>query len=77
MARGMVVIDKERCKGCGLCIEACPVHILSLSNEINRSGYNVVQVDDPKGCIGCAFCAFACPDIAIEVYKEKAKAPVK
>ncbi len=76
MPKGMVVIDKERCKGCGLCIEACPAHILSLSDEINHSGYNVVQVDQPEGCIGCAFCAFACPDIAIEVYKEKAKASI-
>ena len=77
MPKGMVVIDKERCKGCGLCIEACPADVLSLSNEINRSGYNVAKVERAEGCIGCAFCALACPDVAIEVYKEEATVQAK
>lgn len=71
MPKGMVVIDKERCKGCGLCIAACPNHVLAYSTEINHSGYTVVHAEKPEACVGCAFCALTCPDIAIEVYREK------
>jgi len=71
MPRGTVVIDKDRCKGCGLCIAACPNQVLAFSGELNKSGYNVVHMEDPEACVGCAFCAQTCPDIAIEVYREK------
>ena len=74
MPKGMVVIDKDRCKGCGLCIAACPKQVLAFSTEINRSGYTVVGVARPEDCIGCASCALTCPDIAIEVYREKVAA---
>lgn len=72
--KGVVIIDQERCKGCGLCIEACPRHILAFSDKINKSGYNYVYVTEPDKCIGCAFCAMTCPDVAIEVYREKVAA---
>ena len=74
MPKGMVVIHKERCKGCGLCIAACPHQVLAYSGQLNRSGYNVVHMQDPQACVGCAFCAMTCPDVAIEVYKEKVAA---
>ncbi|MEA1870876.1 MAG: 4Fe-4S binding protein [Candidatus Bipolaricaulota bacterium] len=71
MPRGTVVIDKDRCKGCGLCIAACPNQVLAFSGELNKSGYNVVHMKNPEACVGCSFCAQTCPDIAIEVYREK------
>ena len=74
MPKGMVVIHKERCKGCGLCIAACPHQVLGYSGQLNQSGYNVVHMQDPQACVGCAFCAMTCPDVAIEVYKEKVAA---
>ena len=74
MPRGTVVIDKDRCKGCGLCIAACPNQVLAFSGELNNSGYNVVHMEYPEACVGCAFCAQTCPDIAIEVYREKVPA---
>jgi 2-oxoglutarate ferredoxin oxidoreductase subunit delta len=77
MPKGTVIIDPERCKGCGLCIAFCPEDVLAYSAEYNRSGYNVVHMKEPERCIGCAFCAQTCPDIAIEVYREKKQEPTR
>jgi 2-oxoglutarate ferredoxin oxidoreductase subunit delta len=71
MARGTVQIDEERCKGCGLCIAACPQHILAFSGRLNQSSYDVACVEKPENCMGCAFCALTCPDVAIRVFQEK------
>lgn len=71
MPKGTVVIDADRCKGCGLCIAACPQDVLAFSGELNRSGYDVAHTEKPEACTGCAFCAMTCPDIAIEVFREQ------
>jgi 2-oxoglutarate ferredoxin oxidoreductase subunit delta len=71
MPRGTVIFDIERCKGCGLCIPACPKGVLAFSGNLNKSGYDVVHMQSPEDCVGCSFCAMTCPDIAIEVYREK------
>lgn len=62
-----VSIRTERCKGCGLCIDACPKGILKLSGEINSKGYHSVMCDDESKCIGCASCYSMCPDCVITV----------
>ncbi len=66
---GKVVIDKERCKGCRLCIEVCPKHLLEVAESTNSFGYQPVMVRVDEECTGCALCAIICPDLAIEVYK--------
>ena len=68
--KGNVRIDKERCKGCALCIEFCPKDSISMSEELNLKGYFVAAFsasDDGDGCNGCGTCALICPDVAIEV----------
>lgn len=68
--RGDVVIDIEKCKGCEVCLSACPHEVLSLSPEVNGKGYHyAVKVNDR--CTGCANCAIVCPDAVITVYREK------
>jgi 2-oxoglutarate ferredoxin oxidoreductase subunit delta len=68
--KGEVVIDKERCKGCGVCVVACPNKVLALAKNVNGKGYNYSDaiIDN---CIGCASCAMVCPDGVITVYKVK------
>lgn len=62
--------NKAYCKSCGLCVDVCPKHIISISkNEINSKGYFVAEVTEKDKCIGCAFCAIMCPDCVIEVEK--------
>ena len=62
-----VIIDQDRCKGCELCVEACPQEILRMSEELNAKGYFFARVVDPTRCLGCRICAITCPDVAIEV----------
>lgn len=65
--RGTVVIDAERCKGCELCIPACPPKVLRMSTRRNASGY--LLPDLLEGCTGCGACLMVCPDFCFEVYR--------
>jgi 2-oxoglutarate ferredoxin oxidoreductase subunit delta len=70
--RGKVIFDIETCKGCELCVKACPQESLELSPRINAQGYHyAVLVKD--NCTGCTNCALVCPDAVITVYREKKK----
>lgn len=69
--RGAVVVDTERCKGCDLCVVACPTNVLVLSADANNKGYTYSKMDNPEACTGCQTCASVCPDACITVYKVK------
>ena len=70
--RGARVVDTERCKGCGLCIVACPFKVLALSaKSVNQKGYNYAEAVAPDACTGCTSCAIVCPDGCITVYRKK------
>ena len=45
--RGQLRIDEEECKGCGLCIEACPPKVISMSERINHYGYRTALTRAP------------------------------
>lgn len=66
-----IVIDKNRCKSCYLCVDACPKKLIRKSDYIGTTGNYVVEFKDDKNeCIGCQSCALTCPDLAVtEVYK--------
>ena len=66
---GKIVIDKERCKGCELCIITCPKNFIELSKHFNEKGYHFIVFDGSDECTGCTMCGRICPDMAIEVYK--------
>jgi 2-oxoglutarate ferredoxin oxidoreductase subunit delta len=67
--RGAVVVEKDGCKGCGLCIEACPEAVLALNREVNIRGYHYSYMENPEACIGCANCGVVCPDTCITIYR--------
>ena len=72
MARGWVYIDEDRCKGCNLCVDACPQHVLALSTDrFNAKGYRPVQLVDPDNCTGCTACKPVCPVNAITGNKKE------
>ena len=63
-----VTFQTDRCKGCGLCVSACPKGLLALSKDkINQKGHHPAEITDQEKCVGCAFCATMCPDCIIEV----------
>jgi 2-oxoglutarate ferredoxin oxidoreductase subunit delta len=64
-----VLVDKERCKGCELCITACPRSVLAMSDVFNGSGYHYSVAVRGEDCTSCTFCAVMCPDTCIEIYK--------
>ena len=72
-AKGKIAIDSQRCKGCGLCIWACPKGHITLSDEEDIRGIRVAFFDEGHSCTGCTFCAIVCPEVAIDVYKASSK----
>lgn len=59
------------CKGCGLCVTACPKKIVVLAtDELNQKGYHPAVITDQEKCIACAMCALMCPDCVITVEKD-------
>jgi len=64
-----LLIASERCKGCELCISACPKGSLALDlRVVNRLGYHPVKLIAPDTCTSCAFCARVCPDTVFTVF---------
>ncbi len=75
--RGQLRLDSEECKGCGLCVEACPPKVLVLARYLNRYGYHPVTYTG-EGCTACGICFFACPEPGgIGVLRLKTSRPVE
>src|SRR3974390_3377244 len=64
-----VIIDVEKCKGCGLCVDSCPPGCLKLAPELSKYGVHPATYSG-EGCTGCGACFYCCPEPgAITVYR--------
>ncbi|MDP1621947.1 MAG: 4Fe-4S dicluster domain-containing protein [Bacteroidales bacterium] len=67
---GDIAIDIEKCKGCEVCLAACPFTVIAMSKEVNSKGYRFAMKVNNE-CTGCTNCALVCPDGVITVYRAK------
>jgi NAD-dependent dihydropyrimidine dehydrogenase PreA subunit len=72
--RGLLRVNEEECKGCGLCIEACPPKAIAMSDRLNHYGYRTAQYKG-ESCTACGICFLVCPEPgAITVLRLKKQA---
>ena len=69
--KGMIFINRELCKGCGYCIDTCPLGVIVVEEGFNKKGVFPASPEYLEKCTGCCMCARMCPEIAIEVYREE------
>ena len=68
--KGWIEVNEKFCKGCELCVQACPQHVLSLAlDRLTPKGYHPAYLMT-EGCTGCAICAIVCPEAALTVFRE-------
>ncbi len=63
--QGEIYIIPNRCKGCGFCIEFCPMLALEASSEFNEKGYHPPAQKANVECVNCGLCELICPELAI------------
>ena len=74
--KGVIIVDTERCKGCEVCIGACPTEVIGMASEVNSKGYRYAYMENADACTGCTNCAIVCPDGVITVYRKKVEVTV-
>ena len=68
MNMAKLTFKTDYCKGCGLCVDACPKSLIKLaSDKINKKGHHPAEITNESACVGCAACAMMCPDCIIKV----------
>jgi 2-oxoglutarate ferredoxin oxidoreductase subunit delta len=68
--KGWIEVNETYCKGCDLCVNACPPSVISLDlDRLTSKGYHPAILAS-NGCTGCALCALVCPEAAITVFRE-------
>ncbi len=66
-----ITIDKKYCKGCEICINACPKSVFAMSEERQSFGSLIPYASEKEKCIGCKLCEMMCPDGCINVERKE------
>ena len=74
---GVVLVDPDRCKGCRLCVLACPTASLRIGTALNRLGYHPAEFLPDTGCTACGLCFYACPEPAAITVAAKSAPPAE
>ncbi|MCP4550761.1 MAG: 4Fe-4S dicluster domain-containing protein [Bacteroidetes bacterium] len=74
--KGAIEVDREKCKGCEICVGACPTQVIGMSENVNSKGYQYAYMIQADACTGCSNCAIVCPDGVITVYRKKIQVKV-
>lgn len=70
--KAKMTISAERCKGCGLCVSVCPLHLMAIDKTVTtKKGYHPASNTDIEKCVACGNCAITCPDAVITLEKEE------
>jgi 2-oxoglutarate ferredoxin oxidoreductase subunit delta len=72
MAVNKLHVNADYCKGCAICVAACPQDAIATSVSINAKGYTLPQEHDMSRCTGCRLCELVCPDFAIAIETDDA-----
>ena len=70
--RFKVLFNRDKCKGCELCVNFCPMKIIEMDKtSVNSKGYHPASIDEDnmECCVGCSSCALMCPDCCISIYQ--------
>lgn len=62
--KGLLTVDPTWCKGCGICVEFCPMNVLNLVDE-------KININSREDCVACGMCESLCPDYAIWFKEEE------
>lgn len=62
-----IAVNEDWCKGCHICVQVCPHHVLEVDAEAYLRGFHPVRVARPEDCTVCRQCELLCPDLAIAV----------
>ncbi|WP_456472326.1 4Fe-4S dicluster domain-containing protein [Methanocaldococcus sp.] len=65
-----IIVNKELCKGCYICINFCPKKVFVVDKEMNDKGIYPSKPENVEKCSNCKICELMCPDQAIVVIKE-------
>ncbi|RKX75839.1 MAG: hypothetical protein DRP87_13590 [Spirochaetes bacterium] len=73
MSESYITINDDECKGCRLCVDACPKKCIVIGSNINLIGYQYARFEQ-NGCNACGLCYYVCPEPgAVTVYKKDKK----
>lgn len=64
-----LTLNEGRCKGCELCVAACPRDVLAMGTHINALGYRPAVAESPEKCTGCKACALVCPEVVFTIHQ--------